>query len=300
VIRHLPPDELKRLDADVVRALETGDVNHLDILGYGEISCVVSWPAGDGELLACKRLPVFGHDDRYRSYAACFDQYLAALDAAGVRVQPSTLQAQSGGDGMVTAYCIQPRVAVGMMAPDLLRAAGLDEAVELFDRIVDVIVRCVRPTLGLDGQLSNWAIDDGELRYLDVTTPMMRDDHGVERLDVDLFLAALPPPLRWPVKVTMLPSILGHYYDPRAVVLDLLGNLIKERLAGPLPTLLERANRRDLDPPLTLEEVEGYYRDDARTWALLLALRRADRWVQRHVLGRTYPFLLPGRIERHV
>ncbi len=33
-------------------------------------------------------------------------------------------------------------------------------------------------------------------------------------------------------------------------------------------------------------------------WALLLALRRLDRFWQLKVRRRAYPFLLPGRIER--
>ena len=51
-------------------------------------------------------------------------------------------------------------------------------------------------------------------------------------------------------------------------------------------------------PPITLSEVRRYYRGDARTWAQLLRLRRADRFWQRKVRRRAYPFLLPGRIER--
>jgi len=44
--------------------------------------------------------------------------------------------------------------------------------------------------------------------------------------------------------------------------------------------------------------VRRYYRSDARLWELMLRLRRADRWWQRRIRRRTYPFLLPGHIER--
>jgi hypothetical protein len=30
----------------------------------------------------------------------------------------------------------------------------------------------------------------------------------------------------------------------------------------------------------------------------MLRVRRADRWWQRHIRRRTYPFLLPGSIRR--
>ena len=112
----------------------------------------------------------------------------------------------------------------------------------------------------------------------------------------DLFLASLPWVLRGVVRRFALPSILDKYYDPRAVLLDLLGNLHKEQLAHRVPSLLELANRK-LEPPLTLQEIHRYYRSDARVWTLLQALRRVDRALQR-LLGLPYPFVLPGVIPR--
>jgi hypothetical protein len=44
--------------------------------------------------------------------------------------------------------------------------------------------------------------------------------------------------------------------------------------------------------------VRRYYRSDARLWGVLLRIRRLDRAWQRHVRRRSYPFLLPQRIER--
>jgi hypothetical protein len=35
-------------------------------------------------------------------------------------------------------------------------------------------------------------------------------------------------------------------------------------------------------------------------WGLLQRLRRIDRSWQRRVRRRQYPFLLPGKVERHV
>jgi hypothetical protein len=186
------------------------------------------------------------------------------------------------------------------VAPTLLAKWSEAEALELFGRVLDAVSSCVGERLGLDGQLSNWALVDDELWYLDVTTPMMRDESGRELLDLRLFLAALPLPLRWPVKVILLPSILSHYYDVRSIVLDLLGNLYKEGLADHVPALMSHANRKLAIDPITQDEIRRYYRDDARTWELLLRLRRIDRWVQRVLLRRTYPFLLPGEIDRRV
>jgi hypothetical protein len=53
-------------------------------------------------------------------------------------------------------------------------------------------------------------------------------------------------------------------------------------------------------PAITLDEVRRTYVADARMWLLLQRLRRLDRAWHRRIRRRTYPFLLPGRIERHV
>jgi hypothetical protein len=44
--------------------------------------------------------------------------------------------------------------------------------------------------------------------------------------------------------------------------------------------------------------VRRYYRSDARLWGALLRLRKLDRAWRKGIRRRTYPFLLPRRIER--
>ncbi len=50
--------------------------------------------------------------------------------------------------------------------------------------------------------------------------------------------------------------------------------------------------------PVTVEEVERYYKSDADLLALYLRLRRADRFLRTRVLRRTYDFVLPGPVRR--
>ncbi|MCA9659221.1 MAG: hypothetical protein KC486_12825 [Myxococcales bacterium] len=292
--------ELRDLDAAIERALEAGDESAagLELLGYGEISCVVAWRAGD-DRVACKRLPVFAEAATLERYQASFTEYLERLAAGGVTPVASGLQVLPRGHGAAAVYCVQPRLAGDALVSRALRGLEEDAALALFDRLLDAIEGVTSATVGLDGQLSNWALVRGELRYLDVTTPMLRDGDGGERMPVGVFLASLPWALRGIVRRWMLRPILDKYYDPRGVVLDLLGNLHKERLAHLLPAFLDRANARPgLAPALTQAEVDRYYAADARDWALLQRLRRLDRAWQRRVRRRTYPFLLPGAIER--
>jgi hypothetical protein len=128
---------------------------------------------------------------------------------------------------------------------------------------------------------------------------MMRDEEGLEALDTELFLASLPWALRGLVRRLLLRSILDTYYRPREVLRDLLANLIKEGIADRLALGLEIVNQR-ISPAIDEGEVRRYYRDDARMWVFLQRLRRIDRGWQRRLRRRQYPFLLPGKVERHV
>lgn len=283
------------LEAKVRQALVSGDVTGIEVLGYGEISVVVKMTTDSGSF-AAKRLPRFTDRASFDRYSGLLADYLEALREAGVNPISSDLVAVDNEitGGGITAYCVQPALGPASLGPGLLRRS---DAPDLLSRVIGITVDAIGPRLGLDAQISNWALVDGDLIYLDVTTPMLRDDTGAELLDSELFLASLPWLLRGGVRRFLLDEILGHYYDPRAAVLDLAGNLIKEKLGKDLPAALDAANQR-VDPPITEDQARAYYRSDARTWALLQRLRHLDRAWQRRVRRRVYPFLIPGRIER--
>lgn len=290
----LGDDELGTLDAIVEEALAAGREEDLPALGYGEISLVLGWPAAEPRF-ACKRMPAFRSRPAFESYRRTIADYVAALEAAGVAVVATEMRGMDRPDGTVVGYVIQPILAAGTLAPAILRSADPSAGHPLVAAITDAAAAAVSPRVGLDAQVANWAWDDG-LTYLDVSTPMLWDAGDRSLLDLDPLAQAYPAILRPALRRIVAPRILDGYRDLRDVFLDVTGNLLKERLEPWLPAFLAAANRH-LDEPLDSDDVHRYYRSDARLWALLLRLRRLDRaWRLR--TGRTYPFLLPGPIER--
>ena len=169
----------------------------------------------------------------------------------------------------------------------------------LFGWLLCIVLSLIQPPqVGIDGQLSNWAVDGDEVAMLDVTTPMLKDAAGRNRLDMELFLAAVPPPVRPLFRRYVVPSVVDKYHDPRGVTVDLIANLLKEGLESHIELFLEIANRH-LSQPIGAAEVRRYYDWDARVWTAWQAMRRCDRFVRLRLLGQPYPFLLPDRIERH-
>ena len=289
-------DLLAAVEAAVQQALDSGREDHLRVLGHGEISLVIGWPSDD-PVVACKRLPVFPSTTAAERYADVFTRYVARLEQRGLRVVPSSVHFLGPGrDGRLVGYVVQPVLPAGSLGPDILRAAVPDPDHPLLTAVVAGVLGTVDARTGLDAQISNWSMVDETAQYLDVTTPILYDDSGLE-LDVAVLIASYPWVLRPPLRRFAAPPIAAAYCNPRTVLLDLAANLHKERLAGWIPAVLEAANR-ELGAPLTTGEVDRYYRSNARLWEVMLRLRRADRWWQRRVRRRPYPFLLPGPTRR--
>ena len=288
--------ELRELDSLVAAALASGDESGLRVLGYGEISLVLGWPAHD-PAFACKRLPPFADRARFDSYRRTLGDYLDALRAAGIDPVATELRPVERADGSVTGYAVQPAVPAGTLAEVVLSQADSGQSHPLVEAVVAAAARTVSPRVGLDAQLANWTWKEGTLAYFDITTPLLWSEDGRPRLDVDLIVQPIPWLLRGAIKRFLVPGILEGYRDLRGVYLDLCGNLIKQRLDPWLPRFIEHANEH-LDPPLSTDEVRRYYHSDARLWSMLLTIRRLDRTWQRRVRRRPYPFLLPNAIER--
>jgi len=287
--------DLHALDAAMTRAFATGDPSGLQVLGYGEITTVVVCISG-GTPYACKRLPPFATPEEASRYSALFEEYIETLAASGVRVVPSQLERLTADDGSVVLFCVQPVLPAGQLAVRVLERSDAESARRLFELVLGRILSSVTRQVGLDGQLSNWMVDGDDVLFLDVTTPMLKDAAGRDRLDTELFLAAVPTPVRPLFRRFVVPHVIDQYHDPRGV--DLLANLIKDDLEPYIAPFLELANPR-LSRPISDDEVRRYYEGNARVWSAWQAMRRCDRFVRTRLLGKPYPFLLPGPIQRH-
>lgn len=296
------------------------------VLGYGEISTVFSIETGD-PALAYKRMPSFKNEAEAAAYVALYDDCMAVLEEIGLDIAPGKMVAFAGINGRYTViYLVQKKFKPSTIGHKAIHTLNSDQAIQLISAIFDEFDKVFTfnaetqdgVAVGLDGQLSNWAVTDFDaengklptplhLVYLDTSTPLLRRN-GVEQLNAEIFLRSAPSFLRGILKALYLQDIVTRYYDLRKVTIDLLANLFKEQKSELVPDLVDVANKRWAEtpadnqsknhfPPITLAEIESYYREDAFIWRLYLGARRFDRGLH-HLLRQPYPYILPGHIER--
>ncbi len=293
-------EELAAFEHRVSSALNEGREYEIPVLGYGEVSTVLRMDAAAGPL-ACKRIPRLPSRKAADKYAGLIGLYIERLGQRGIRVVPTELAIVESQDRSFSLYCIQPVLPPGSLGPDYFATLELDETVEATRRIFELMNKSVDATIAPDGQLSNWSFIEGDIFYLDIGSPFLRDERGNSLLDWGHQISALPPLIRPLVRGKLLHDIIDNYHSLRGQIVDFLGNLTKERLERLTPALMELANCEfSFDPPITRAEVDSYYHKDARTYALMQSLRRADRCWQRKVRRRSYPYFLAPKVDRNL
>lgn len=296
---------------------ETGQMP-AKVLGYGEISTVLAIDSLS-TAVAFKRMAMFDTEAEAAAYMALYAEVMTILaKEVGLQIVPGEMVPVRGVHGRPIIYLVQPKLNPQTIASKTLHLLDGEEQERLFTAVLHEIGRIFtfnqqhkgELALGLDGQMSNWAVqnltgtqlpDPITLEYLDTSSPIMQKN-GVEQLDVELFLRSAPSFLRWLLRWLFLEDVATRYYDLRKVVIDLLANLYKEQLPNLVPACVTIANHflSDSFPTvgsITVKDVTSYYREDAMIWRTYLAFRRFDRWLHR-LFGKPYPYVLPGHIKR--
>jgi len=294
------------------------------VLGYGEISTVLEIgdePAGN---LAYKRMSMFKTEQEAARYEALYREYIQVLQARlGLPVVPSDIVRLVDADtGRIVLYIIQEKLPSATIGHKAIHHLDRDDVERVILAVLREIARVFafnrqhkgRLEVGFDAQISNWAIVDFDpetptlneeinLLYFDTSAPLMRKN-GQEQLNSDLFLRCAPSFLVPILRLLFLEDVMTRYYDVRKVTIDLLANLYKEQRAELVPDLVDAVNRffaADIEmgafKPIIVSEIRGYYRQDAWIWRLYLTFRKVDRALYR-MLGKHYPYILPGKIKR--
>jgi hypothetical protein len=293
------------------------------VLGYGEISTVFEIHHENQSGIAFKRMPLFDNEEQIAKYTNVYFRYHDRLTQIGIELPEYGATTVTTDDERPVLFLYQRKLPAETIGDKIIQNASEQEIKALIRTILRQLLKVwefnarERPNVevAIDGQVSNWAvkdptkitegIDEGvELFYFDTSTPLFRENE-TEQLDVELFLRPTPPGVRYILKKFYLEDIVGRYYDFRKVIIDLIANFFKEQKPEIVPFLIDLANdflsteAASLDiPPITFEEVEAYYKDDASTWKLYLRMRKLHRFIRTKLMRRYYAYILPSEIRR--
>ncbi|MFX0107985.1 MAG: DUF6206 family protein [Candidatus Hodarchaeota archaeon] len=294
-----------------------------EVLGYGEISTVFSIHSESQSGIAFKRMPLFDSQEQIDSYKEVYFRYHDRLKQIGIELPEYGAVAVTTNDNRSVLYLYQRRLPAESIADNIIKSVTESEVKALIKTILNELLKVWEfnaqnaPDIqvAIDGQVSNWAVKNPtvlsegvqegvDLVYLDTSTPLFRENE-VEQLDVELFLKPTPPGVRYILKKFYLDDIVDRYYDFRKVMIDLVANFFKEQKPELVPVLIELMNEflstraaSHCIAPISYEEVEEYYKDDASTWKLYLRMRRLHRFIRTKILRRYYTYILPGEIQR--
>ncbi len=318
---HIDLDLLSRFEAGLdPRRPERGPVP-ARVLGHGEISTTLAIGGPTAAPLAYKRLALFHTTNEAAHYEALHRRYVRALgERAGVRVIPcTTTHVVDAARGRVVVYIVHEQISedtIGNMAIYRMPAADVNRLVlTVLQEVAKVFAfnqnRQGDLELGFNAQIAHWAIvgfdpergslpERFRLLYMDTSTPLMRR-RGQEQLNPDLFLRSAPSLLVPIVRRIFLPEVMTRYYNPRRVALDLIANFLKEGRPDLISGLVDTVNwffLAELEDmhfkPITVEELQSYYRWDALIWRIYLGLRKLERTFSQ-LRRRYYPHILPVR-----
>ena len=276
------------------------------LLGYGEISSIFELEENPG--IAYKRMPLFKNRPEAKAYEKNYHTYCSKLLDAGLHLpEDETVIIDDIPGRPVVLYIAQEKLSPEDFVHKRIHRQDRDANMRMIERVISEILRVWHYNaeqapaleLSLDGQLSNWVLtEENRLFYVDTSTPLFRLEKK-EQLDPDLLLQSAPGFLRWILKLFFLEEVMNRYYDLRQVMTDLAANLYKEKKPEIIPDVLTLINKHMPEnlPPLTVKEIDKYYREDRKIWSLFLAFRRFDRWTKTKVFRKRYEFILPGKIK---
>jgi len=294
------------------------------VIGYGEISTVIEIGVGESKKLAYKRVPIFQSELEVEHYETLYKEYVQTMgERMGIQVIPSNIaRITNERHKRTVVYIVQEKLPGESIGHKAIHQLEVSEINRLVLAVLEELTKVFdfnkhnqgKLELGIDGQISNWAIADFDLNtkalgekinliYFDTSTPFTRKD-GKELLDGELFLRSAPSFLVWLLRWLFLEDVMTRYYDFRKVSIDLIANFYKEQRPELIPGLVDTVNgffaaqiRDGRFKPLSVEEIKAYYQEDALIWRLYLAFRRIDRSLH-SLLGKYYPYVLPGNIKR--
>lgn len=280
-------EDLTQLEAEVRHALDHRDYGALSIVGFGEVSVGLGWPAAQPAWV-CKRTPPFSAAE-FDAYRDLVTTYVAELRASGVDVVDTDVVGVRR-DHDTIGYVVQPLLRQETLGREVLARATPDPLHPYVQAVVQTI-DCVSDRISIDAQITNFAWDGHKATLLDVGTPFMWNAEGSMRLDLEPFTMPIPAPVRSMMRKE-LTDVVARWKTPRAVGTDIVANLLREGLDDWVDPMIEALRTVVPGEPISRADAQASLDEDLKTFPKIVKLQKVQRAFQTRVLRKPYDFFI--------
>ncbi len=275
----LSDQDLLEVEEQVLVAVNTRSVDHLNVFGLGEISVAIGWPT-DEPVAVVKRLIPNPDPQRTLSDIEQVRGFRSKIEERGGAVLPTDLRTVTRDDGHVIPYMVQPAVPRAMLAETVLDNDQPVAEHPLLVALYDYVERVSTDRFSIDPQIPNFAWHEGGLWLFDFSTPQLYDADGNFAANFDSGLLTLPALVR-PVASRQVSKIFEYYRSHTGALTQTIVFLKRIGADRWVEPALETFNAR-LSDPIHAATVEERYRAQVKEFPQLKRLVQIQRtWIER-------------------
>lgn len=292
-------------EADVVgveiqirQAQKTSKIDHMKVLGFGEVSVAVGWPS-DAPKMVLKRMVPGTNTAESQADLDNVQAFIDHIEARGGAVVPTTLELHTrADDGKAIPYLIQPAIPKELMAETVLETDTPVPDHPILVALHDYVRDVSTDDFTIDPQLANFAWDGERLSIFDVSTPMIWDADGKLDMRLDSILYALPQILR-PVATKSLEDIMGYYRGLHGSLTQTCVFLRRTGLDDWAEAARQTFNTR-LDTPIDADEVNSRFESQVKEFPRVKQMAKMRRFWVRNVRRQEFEYIITDSFSGQV
>jgi len=282
--------DLAVIEEQIRHAQLTGSIDHLTVLGFGEVSVAVGWPQANPTAVV-KRLPPGSSAAGAEADLDAIRSFMRRVESRGGFVVPTALHTFSReDDAKVVPYLIQPAIPAELMAETVLANEPARVDHPMLVALYNFVTTVSTDDGTVDPQLANFAWDGEHLALFDLSTPMTWDATGKSTSRLESVTHALPAPLK-PVARKAITDVMEYYRGPLNSLTQTCVFLKRMGLDDWAHAASETFNAR-LHEKIDPAEVATRYQRQSREFRRIKTLARLHRWWARNVQRQEFEFII--------
>ncbi len=289
-------DDLAHLDSRVRSALAHRDVDRAPIIGSGTLSTALAWPDVNPVAVCHRTGPMTrGQAIELGSLVAEYRRVLGQRGIRSIETEVRYCPGPEPGDHSGTGYVVQPMPRNGTLGHQVLGAATPDADHPLVAAVVGAALQADRQA-SLGAGFSQWSWVGSTARLLSVGAPLMWDQQGTFRYNLDPSLSAIPLPMRALIR-GQLEDRASRNQAPDNVLVGMVADLLRRKLDHWVQPVRDHCARTH-ELYVSLEQARDHDTTERRLRTAVGALQRVERWWRESAREQPYPFFVPGLLSR--